>query len=53
MFVFPSTFEFRTLESCLPLAACVRLIVWFVIGVAVYISYGVRRSELAQPPPRT
>jgi APA family basic amino acid/polyamine antiporter len=29
-----------------------RLIVWFALGMVVYISYGVRRSKLAQPPPR-
>jgi basic amino acid/polyamine antiporter, APA family len=30
-----------------------RLIVWFVIGMVVYLSYGVRRSKLAQPQTRT
>jgi amino acid permease-like protein len=27
-----------------------RLIVWFIIGIAFYFFYGVRRSNLAQPP---
>jgi hypothetical protein len=26
------------------------LIVWFIIGIAFYFFYGVRRSNLAQPP---
>jgi APA family basic amino acid/polyamine antiporter len=41
------------LMSALPFTTWRRLIVWFVIGMVVYISYGVRRSKLAQPPPRT
>jgi APA family basic amino acid/polyamine antiporter len=41
------------LMSALPYTTWRRLIVWFVIGMVVYISYGVRRSKLAQPPPRT
>ena len=28
-----------------------RLIVWFVLGMVFYFSYGVRHSRLAQPPP--
>jgi heme/copper-type cytochrome/quinol oxidase subunit 2 len=35
-----------------PFTIWVRLIVWFVVGMVVYIGYGVRRSKLAQPPPR-
>ncbi len=38
------------LMSALPLTTWLRLIVWFVIGMAVYFSYGVRRSRLAHPP---
>ena len=34
----------------LPLTTWLRLIVWFVIGMVVYFSYGVRRSKLAQAP---
>ena len=41
------------LMSALPLTTWLRLIVWFVIGMVVYFSYGVRRSKLAQPPPRS
>ena len=37
------------LMSALPLTTWIRLIVWFVIGMVVYFSYGVRRSKLAQP----
>jgi len=40
------------LMSALPYTTWRRLIVWFVVGMVVYISYGVRRSKLAQPPPR-
>ena len=38
------------LMSALPFTTWRRLIVWFVVGMAVYFSYGVRRSKLAQPP---
>jgi hypothetical protein len=38
--------------SFLPYTTWRRLVVWFVVGMVVYISYGVRRSKLAQPPPR-
>jgi len=37
----------------LPWSTWLRLVVWFVIGMAVYFSYGVRRSKLAQPPARS
>ena len=40
------------LMSALPLTTWIRLIVWFVIGMVVYFSYGVRRSKLAQLPAR-
>jgi APA family basic amino acid/polyamine antiporter len=40
------------LMSFLPYTTWRRLVVWFVVGMVVYISYGVRRSKLAQPPPR-
>jgi len=40
------------LMSALPLTTWLRLIIWFVIGMVVYFAYGVRRSKLAQPPPR-
>lgn len=33
----------------LPLTTWIRLIVWFVIGIVVYFSYGVRNSKLAKP----
>jgi APA family basic amino acid/polyamine antiporter len=36
------------LMSFLPLTTWVRLIVWFVISMAVYFGYGVRQSKLAQ-----
>jgi APA family basic amino acid/polyamine antiporter len=39
------------LMSALPLTTWLRLIVWFLIGMVVYFSYGVRRSKLAQPLP--
>ncbi len=38
------------LMASLPLTTWRRLLIWFVIGMAVYFSYGVRRSKLAQPP---
>jgi len=34
----------------LPLMTWVRLIVWLVIGLAIYFSYGMKRSNLAQRP---
>src|SRR5256886_11376258 len=37
------------LMAALPWATWPRLLVWFVIGIIVYLSYGVRRSNLAQP----
>src|SRR5438034_2304177 len=37
----------------LPWTTWRRLIVWFVIGIVVYFSYGVRRSKLAQKPVST
>ncbi len=37
------------LMSALPQTTWLRLIVWFVIGMVVYFSYGVRASKLAQP----
>ena len=43
------------LMASLPWTTWVRLIVWFVIGIVFYFSYGVRHSKLAQPqaaPPR-
>jgi APA family basic amino acid/polyamine antiporter len=41
------------LMASLPWPTWRRLIVWFVIGMVVYFSYGVRRSKLAQPQTRT
>jgi len=38
-----------TLMAALPWPTWRRLIVWFVIGMVVYFSYGVRRSKLAKP----
>jgi len=37
----------------LPWTTWLRLIIWFVIGIVVYFSYGVRRSKLAQKPVST
>jgi basic amino acid/polyamine antiporter, APA family len=39
-----------TLMASLPWPTWRRLIIWFVIGIVVYAFYGVRRSNLAQPP---
>jgi basic amino acid/polyamine antiporter, APA family len=39
------------LMSSLPFTTWRRLIVWFLIGIVVYFSYGIRRSKLAQPRP--
>src|SRR5438034_6805527 len=39
-----------TLMAALPWPTWRRLIVWFVIGIVIYFFYGVRRSNLAQPP---
>jgi APA family basic amino acid/polyamine antiporter len=41
------------LMSALPLTTWLRLIIWFLIGMVVYFSYGVRRSKLAQRGPNT
>ena len=38
------------LMAALPWTTWRRLIVWFVIGIVVYLIYGVRHSKLAQPP---
>jgi len=40
------------LMAFLPWTTWRRLIVWFVVGIVFYFCYGVRRSKLAQPPPR-
>ncbi len=41
------------LMAALPLTTWKRLIVWFVIGIVIYFSYGVRQSKMAQEtPPR-
>ena len=37
------------LMSALPWTTWRRLIIWFAIGMVVYLFYGVRRSKLAQP----
>jgi APA family basic amino acid/polyamine antiporter len=34
----------------LPLETWIRLVAWFVIGMFVYFSYGVRHSKLAESP---
>jgi APA family basic amino acid/polyamine antiporter len=39
------------LMAALPLTTWIRLIVWFVIGIVVYFSYGIRQSKLARPQP--
>jgi basic amino acid/polyamine antiporter, APA family len=39
------------LMASLPLKTWLRLIIWFVIGIVLYFSYGVRHSRLAQPQP--
>ena len=39
-----------TLMAALPWPTWRRLIVWFIIGIVIYFFYGVRRSNLAQPP---
>jgi APA family basic amino acid/polyamine antiporter len=42
------------LMAALPWSTWKRLIIWFVIGIVVYLFYGVRKSKLAQssaPPP--
>jgi APA family basic amino acid/polyamine antiporter len=38
-----------TLMAALPWPTWRRLIVWFIVGMIVYFSYGVRRSNLARP----
>src|SRR6266496_2283063 len=38
------------LMAALPWPTWRRLLVWFVIGIVIYFFYGVRRSNLAQPP---
>jgi APA family basic amino acid/polyamine antiporter len=40
-----------SLMAALPWPTWRRLIVWFVIGMVVYFSYGVRQSKLAKPQP--
>ncbi len=39
-----------TLMAALPWPTWRRLIVWFIIGIVFYFFYGIRRSNLAQPP---
>ncbi len=39
-----------TLMAALPWPTWRRLIVWFIIGIVIYFFYGVRSSNLAQPP---
>jgi APA family basic amino acid/polyamine antiporter len=41
------------LMLALPWTTWLRLIVWFVIGIFVYIFYGVHHSKLNRPPPDT
>jgi basic amino acid/polyamine antiporter, APA family len=48
-FVAPAgAFSALTLMAALPWPTWRRLIVWFIIGMIVYFSYGVRRSNLAR-----
>ncbi len=37
------------LMVALPLTTWIRLIVWFVLGMAFYLGYGIRMSKLAKP----
>jgi APA family basic amino acid/polyamine antiporter len=39
------------LMANLPWPTWRRLIVWFVIGMVIYVGYGLRHSKLAQPAP--
>jgi APA family basic amino acid/polyamine antiporter len=32
----------------LPLMTWIRLVVWFLIGIVIYLCYGVRNSKLAR-----
>jgi len=45
------------LMSALPLRTWMRLLIWLVIGLVIYFSYGIRRSHLANrtaaPSPQT
>ena len=45
------------LMTALPLRTWMRLVIWLVIGLVIYFSYGIRRSHLANrattPPPQT
>jgi APA family basic amino acid/polyamine antiporter len=41
------------LMSGLPWPTWRRLIVWFIVGMVVYLSYGIRRSKLANPTATT
>ena len=41
------------LMAALPWPTWRRLLVWFAIGIVIYFCYGVRRSNLAQPPRTT